>query len=180
MSSLSGISYLNTLTLLSEPESGDESSREEFKSLLKWCRLPVYHQHRQLTSPAYRIVQRRLPRLVDEIEHNVNSIIPERLDRVATSFSLRHYPIAQNYLLRVTKLLARCRLLLRVVSRVSRAGRFSEHLREVLQLQPLYRLNHIAAYAFAQLLRVCLFPPREDLYTINQVQVVASSDSDSE
>ncbi|MFN7610407.1 MAG: hypothetical protein ACK5QX_05640, partial [bacterium] len=119
-------------------------------------------------------------RLVDEIEHNVNSIIPERLDRVATSFSLRHYPIAQNYLLRVTKLLARCRLLLRVVSRVSRAGRFSQHLREVLQLQPLYRLNHIAAYAFAQLLRVCLFPPREDLYTINQVQVVASSDSDSE
>ena len=169
--------YLSTLSLLPEPSSGNESSDDEFKSVIAWSRLPDHSSARLFNSIHYRRVSVRLPKLVDQVEYWINYYIPDSLFEVSKLFHRGNYRRAQTKLLDIIETLARSRLIFRVVNRVSRAGRFREHRQEILQLQSLYRLNHTTAYAFSQLLRIRLLPPLEE-YRIATVKVSEESSSE--
>ncbi len=162
-------SYLSSLDSFSEPDSGNESQEEDYKSLVQWSRLPSHHAQRLPKSNKYKFIKSKLPLLVSQVEQLINYTVPDNLFLVGQLFYQSKYKRAQSKLLQVLRWLAKCRIILRVVSRLARVGTFSEHLREVLSLQPLYRLNHTCAYAYSQLLRVKLLPLLESYYSVGAI-----------
>jgi hypothetical protein len=175
--------YLSDLPAVAATDSDNEETKthcgyghNKFPEALaeSFIKLPSHHTNRQPNSQVYKKLKARVSQLVIGLDTLVNFQVPNKLEELVREYYQREYTDAQATLKKITLELARVRRYFRLGLRTARAGGWIKFVRDLLSLQPLYRILHNSAYAYSKLLKVRLLPVAFQLYVLGNLTAVES------
>jgi hypothetical protein len=175
---LSIFNYLLALPTITAVESDDEEANDTsanqfpLATAIAFNKLESHHSKRLPGSRTYEKLSQKLQDLIYTLNQNINYHLPRHLDDLAQAYYQHRYSIAQENLCLIIKSLARIRAQFRIGVRTAQTGGWSVLVRDFLALQPLYRLLHNSAYAYAKLLNVRFLPMVNNLYVLNTIIAV--------